>query len=103
MQPPRNTGRTPMNCLESRRERARSPRALLPMLALLGLLLSACAAPLQVPASSSVPPLPVEARPSQCPRPSVCQESCSKGVSTLLDSLTASLPVEKPASAATAQ
>ena len=92
-----------MNCPESRPGRAPTPLAWLLTLALLVLLLTGCAARLPAPGSSSVPPLPAEARPSLCPRPPVCRESCSKGVSTLLDSLTASLQAERPAKPATGQ
>lgn len=90
-----------MSSPESPRAPAPTPLACLLTLALLALLLTGCAARLPAPASSSVPPLPAEAMPSQCLRPTVCQPSCSKGVSTLLDSLTASLQAEKPARPAT--
>lgn len=90
-----------MSYQPSCRARAPAPLATLLTPALLVLLLTGCAAPLPGPDSSSVPPLPEEAKASNCPRPSVCQPSCSKGVSTLLDSLTASLQAEKPARPAT--
>lgn len=92
-----------MTLPESPRAPAPTPLACLLTLALLALLLTGCAARLPVPASESVPPLPAEARPSLCQRPSVCQPSCSAGVSTLLDSLTASLQAERPAKPATGQ
>jgi len=65
------------------------------MLPLLALLLSACAAPLRVTDSSSVPPLPQEARPPQ--KPSWCLPSCSVALRILLDSLTQAVRPEKPA------
>lgn len=92
-----------MNCPESPRAPEPTHLASLLTLALLALLLTGCAARLPVPASESVPPLLAEARPSLCQRPSVCQPSCSAGVSTLLDSLTASLQAERPAKPATGQ
>lgn len=88
-----------MTSPESPRVRAPTPLACLLTLALLALLLTGCAARLPVPASSSVPPLIEEAKP--CPRPSVCQGSCSKRVAQLLNGLSASLPAELPASSPT--
>lgn len=96
MQPLKPIGRTAVRLLNCPNVPARLKRVTLPMLSLLGLLLTGCAAPLRVTDSSSVPPLIEEAK--QPPKPSVCQPNCLSGWRKLLDSLTQAVQPEKPVS-----
>lgn len=88
-----------MNCPESPRAPEPTHLASLLTLALLALLLTGCAARLPVPGSSSVPPLPLEAR--QPPTPGACQPNCSAALKSLLESLTSAVQREQPASSLT--
>lgn len=69
------------------------------MLLALGLLLTGCGSLLQVPASSTVPPLPPQAR--QPATEAICSPSCSGALSTWLESLMKGVRPGMPASGPT--